>query len=231
MNPATALTSSLRHAAVMKSGSSSTVTRRRATARRAVVRRRVSGSTSRTPCAAAPSPRAAVSAENHTTAGTTVDDGQSRPTRSTCSTPFCSAHTTVCSSHSRASQPAAASFWVSLTASSTTSTGPSTSAGSVCTGRAPRSDRRRRAGPRSESRGRAPAQHDLDARRRAGGRRRSSRWRRDRRARCGVPRTPSYRRIRPSRLWQSSRQAFPRSFSCCAAMPPVRCGPPTPVRR
>ena len=99
-----------------------------------VARRRDSGSTSRTRCAAAPSPRAVVSAENHTTAGTTVDDGQNRPTRSTCSTPFCSAHTTVRSSHSRASQPDALWFWVSLTASSTTSTGPSTSAGSVRTG-------------------------------------------------------------------------------------------------
>ena len=52
--------------------------------------------------------------------GTTVDDGQSRPTRSTCSTPFCSAHTTVCSSHSRANQAPACSFCVSLTASNTT---------------------------------------------------------------------------------------------------------------
>ena len=52
-------------------------------------------------------PSGCVSAENHTTPGTTVDDGQSGRTRSTCSTPFCSTHTTVCSSHSRASQPAA----------------------------------------------------------------------------------------------------------------------------
>jgi len=53
------------------------------------------------------------SAEIHTAAGTTVDEGQNRPTRSTCSTPFCSAHTTVCSSHIRADHASACSFWVS----------------------------------------------------------------------------------------------------------------------
>jgi uncharacterized protein YraI len=67
-------------------------------------------------------------------AGTTVDDGQKRPTRSTCSTPFCSAQTTVRSLQSRANQPLACSFWVSLTATKTTSTASSTSEGSVRTG-------------------------------------------------------------------------------------------------
>jgi ATP-dependent phosphoenolpyruvate carboxykinase len=75
-----------------------------------------------------------ISDEIQTAAGTTVDDGQNRPTRSTCSTPFCSAHTTVRSLHSRANQAPACSFWVSLTAMNSTSTGPSTSAGSVFTG-------------------------------------------------------------------------------------------------
>jgi hypothetical protein len=56
------------------------------------------------------------------------------PARSRCSTPFCKAQTTVRASHSLASHPAAASVWVSFTASNTTSTGPATSAGSVHTG-------------------------------------------------------------------------------------------------
>ncbi len=41
-------------------------------------------------------PSGCTSDEIQTAAGTTVDEGQNRPTRSTCSTPFCSAHTTVC---------------------------------------------------------------------------------------------------------------------------------------
>ena len=131
---ARAFTNSLRHAAVVKSGSSSTVTpvpRNRSAIVFAPCRLRQHQPDSR----AQPNPALRVRlAENHTTAGTTSDDGHSGPTRSTCSTPFCSAHTTVRSSQSRPNHPAADWFWVSLTASRTTSTGPSTSAGSVSTG-------------------------------------------------------------------------------------------------
>ena len=55
--------------------------------------------------AAAPTLRGWVSAEYQTMPGTTGDDGQSGWTCSTCSTPFCSTVTMVCSPHSRDSQP------------------------------------------------------------------------------------------------------------------------------
>ena len=107
MSPATALTSSLCQVAVTKSGSVSTDSRGPRSASASRVAAGVSGSTSRTGVRSRTHPSGCVSAENHTTHGTTVDSGQNLPTRSTCSTPFCSAHTTVCSSHNRASQPAA----------------------------------------------------------------------------------------------------------------------------
>lgn len=75
-----------------------------------------------------------VSAEYQTMPGMTGERGQCGCTCSTCSTPFCSTTTMVWTSQSRASQPAASLFWVALTANSTTSTGPETSPGSVCTG-------------------------------------------------------------------------------------------------
>ena len=110
MSPATAFTSSLCHVAVTKSGSRSTANRgpRSVSASRPAAG--PSGSTSRTGVRSLTQPPGCVSAENHTTDGTTVDSGQYLPTRSTCSTPFCSAHTTVLSSHSRASHAAACSI-------------------------------------------------------------------------------------------------------------------------
>ncbi len=134
MKSASAFTSSLRHAAVVKSGSSSTVAPVSPRSSAIVSAASPSGSTSRTPVRSRTQPSWCGSAENHTLAGTTVDDGHSGPTRSICSTPFCSTHTTVRSSHSRLNHPAASRFCVSLTASRTTSTGSSTSAGSVITG-------------------------------------------------------------------------------------------------
>ena len=117
MNPTTALTSSLRHAAVVNSGSSSTVISVPPSSSASGSAASPSGSTSRAPVRSRTQPPGSGSAEIHTVAGTTCEAGHSGPTRSTCSTPFCSAHTTVRSSHSRASHPAASSFWVSLTAS------------------------------------------------------------------------------------------------------------------
>jgi hypothetical protein len=134
ISPATALTSSLCHVAVMKSGSASTDNRGPLSVRASRPAAGTSGSTSRTGVRSRTQPSGCVSAENQTTHGTTVDSGQCLLTRSTCSTPFCSARTTVFASHSRASQAAAASFWVSFTASSTMSTGPLIESGSVRTG-------------------------------------------------------------------------------------------------
>ena len=164
-----------------------------------------------------------------------------RPTRSTCSTPFCSAHTTVRSSHSRASQPAASSFWVSFTASSTTSTGPADLSG-IGVHRPRHHDRIPVVGPELDGVARACRPHTArDARPRAGMPRSSSRWRPGRPRNAGrqhmvfaqalIHERQTTGGFAPTTLWQSSRQAFPREILCCAAMPPVRCGPPTPVRR
>ena len=134
MNPASALMSSLRQAAVMKSGSQSTRQPAPRSSSATVSAAGPLGSTSAASPRSRTQPSGWVSAEYQTIPGITGDDGQCGLTCSTCSTPFCSTATMVCSSHSRASQPAASSFWVALTASTTRSTGPDTSLGSVCTG-------------------------------------------------------------------------------------------------
>ena len=178
MKQTTALTNSLCHAALTKSGSSSAVTPAPRRSSAGVAAASESGSTSRGSVRTRTQPCGCSSDEIHTAAGTTVDVGQNRPTRSVCSTPFCNAHTTVRSSHSRANQAPACSFWVSLTATNTTSTGPSMSAGSVCTG--PGStigSWLSRASPRS-IRGDSARTAARGDRRRADMRRRSHRWRR-----------------------------------------------------
>ncbi len=134
MNPASALVSSLRQDAVMKSGSQSTLQPAPRSSSATVSAAGPLGSTSAASPRRRTQPCGWVSAEYHTMPGITDDDGQCGWTCSTCSTPFCSTVTMVCSPHSRASQPAASSFWVALTASNTTPTGPVTSPGSVCTG-------------------------------------------------------------------------------------------------
>ncbi len=107
--PATALTSSLCHAAVMKSGSSlapgRTVSAQQLGKRRARASCGQHQSDARAQRRTHPS--GCVSAENHTGGGHHASTtGRSGRPRSICSTPFCSAHTTVRSSHSRASQGA-----------------------------------------------------------------------------------------------------------------------------
>src|SRR6476659_3991228 len=92
MTATTAFTSNLRQAAVLKSGSSSTVTPAPRNNSPSVAAASVSGSTSRCSARTRTQPSGWTSDEIHTAAGTTVDEGQNRPTRSTCSTPFCSAH-------------------------------------------------------------------------------------------------------------------------------------------
>ncbi|COX46829.1 Uncharacterised protein [Mycobacterium tuberculosis] len=104
------MTSSLRQAAVVKSGSQSTV----APAPRSSPANCSAAGPVGTTSAASPRKRTHpcgwVSAEHHTIAGTTAEDGQCGWTCSTCSTPFCSTATTVRSSHRRVSQGRAASF-------------------------------------------------------------------------------------------------------------------------
>ena len=107
INAATALTNSLCQAAVEVGVKLDSHRGAVATTPQASRPASASGNTSRSSVRSRTQPSGCVSAENHTADGTTVDDGQYRPTRSTCSTPFCSAHTTVRSSHSRASQPPA----------------------------------------------------------------------------------------------------------------------------
>ncbi len=153
------------------------------------------------------------SAENHTTAGTTSDDGHSGPTRSICSTPFCSAHTTVRSSHSRASHPDALWFWVSFTASRTTSTATA-DVGRIGEYRPWHDDRIQVVGPDLDAVARSvAAQQDLVARG----------MQQRRHGRADGPGTDDRDAVYPqgqatgatatSRLWQSSRQAFPRELS------------------
>src|SRR6202046_4732579 len=134
VRPATALTSSLRHAAVTKSGSQLAVPPAARHISANVVAEGPVGSGRRASPRSRPQPPACVSAENQTMPGMTVDDGQSGCTCSTCSTPFCSTTTMVFSSHRRASQRAPSAFWVALIASRTNPTGPVISAGSVHTG-------------------------------------------------------------------------------------------------
>src|ERR1700741_2660735 len=134
MNPASALVSSLRQAAVMKSGSQSTRQPAPRSSSATVSAAGPLGSTSAASVRNRTHPSGCVSALYHTIPGITGEDGQCGLTCSTCSTPFCSTATMVWSSQRRASQPAASTFWVALTASTIRSTGPDTSLGSVCTG-------------------------------------------------------------------------------------------------
>src|ERR1700742_47554 len=131
MKPARALVSSLRQAAVMKSGSQSTRQPAPRSSSATVSADGPLGSTRAASVRSRTQPSGCASAEYQTIPGFTGEDGQCG---FTCSTPFCSTTTMVCSPHSRASQALAASFCVALTARITTSTGPDTCPGSVCTG-------------------------------------------------------------------------------------------------
>ena len=132
MNPASALTSSLRHASVAKSAAS--VTTQPPARRTSATRVADAGTVTRGSPRSRTQPPGWVSAPNQMMAGTTVDRRHSGWTSSICSTPFCMTHTVLFSSHSTASQRAASSSWVALTARITRSTGPLSSPGSVCTG-------------------------------------------------------------------------------------------------
>ena len=106
----------------------------------------------------------------------------------------------------------------------TTSTGPSTSAGSVSTGPGTTMGSLSSGLTSMLIAGRAPAQRHLVAR--------GVQQRRDRRADGAgaderdreCPYRPSYRRSAPLHCGSRLVRPFPGSFSCCAAMPPVRCG-------
>ena len=89
-------------------------------------------------------------AGNHTTDGSTVAPFTHGSSWAFCSTPFCSAQTTVFSSHRARSHPALSAFCVVFTATKTRSTGRVMTAGSVNTGPgttvSPSSWRRRNSG-------------------------------------------------------------------------------------
>ena len=212
--------------------------RGRATASASRARRRCRAAPAALACAAAPTRRAASPRRTTPRTGPRSTPGRTgrpaRPVRrrSAARTPRCARRT------AGPARPRPASFWVSLTASSTTSTGPSTSAGSVCTG--PGTTIGSPSSGRTSIDGRAACDRTPAPR----GRRRSSR------AATVVPMAPgpttampchdrpNYRASTGSESPTSSTVAVTRSsppfreeYLCCAAMPPDRCEPPTPVRR
>lgn len=139
MRPATAFCSSLRQASAWKSAARSTAHRLPCSAWATPRAAGTSGRLRRASPRRRTEPSAWACAGNHTTAGTICPRGQCGATCASCSTPFCSTHTTVSGPLKAASQGAAASTCVTLTARKTRSQGRSmpwrsARAGSVQTG-------------------------------------------------------------------------------------------------